>query len=214
MNTRVLVFAREPRFGRVKTRLAAEIGDMVATHVYAELLAHTLDVVTKAGAQPEVWLADSPDATWAQQIGHSWSVQEGEDLGSRMLHAFRRSFKSGAGQVIIIGSDCPTLEPRHIVEAGEQLDLTQIVLGPACDGGYWLVGQRSPGVDLFSSIPWSATDTLAKTRLRASELHIDWTELEELEDIDARENLEAFVHSPSGDKALRTRLEILLNEGS
>ncbi len=184
MRTAVVVFAREPVPGRAKTRLAATVGGIAAAAVYAALFENTLAVAAGTGFDLVLSLAEPPSPAWTGCLGWRWEVQSGADLGNRMLKAFEVRFGEGYDRVLIVGSDVPNLGVDHLRSAERALDTAAAVLGPASDGGYWLVAQRRPGVDLFSGIPWSSPDTLAATRRRLEQLRVTWSELEQLDDLD------------------------------
>jgi len=133
-------------------------------------------------------------------------VQRGAALGDRLDDAFARRFSEGEGRVVIVGSDCPWFLANHIGEASTMLDEVDAVLGPATDGGYWLVAQRPPGLAMFARVPWSSPETLARTRKRISALGGTWSELEELVDIDTVEDLELVLEHHRTPEALRRRL--------
>ena len=202
----VVVFGREPAAGEVKTRLAAGIGGPAAAWVYAVTLEHTLEAAVDSGARVILSLAAAPSAEWAGGIVCSIEVQGTGDLGDRMKDAFEQRFSEGEERVIIIGSDCPMITREHLQAAADALADRDVVLGPAVDGGYWLVGQRLPGVDLFSEIPWSSHDTLETTRRRLAAIGAGWAELEELRDIDNRQDLEAVLDDPRLPEDLCRRL--------
>ncbi len=178
MSTRVLVFGREPVPGRVKTRLAAAIGDEAASRIYRVLLRNTLEAGVSCGSRIELWLAEPPSTSFRPVPEVSIEVQQGGDLGERMADAFSRCFAKKVEKVVLIGSDCPGIEATHLRQAVAALDIHPVVLGPATDGGYWLVAQRRPGVDLFEGVPWSQPDTLAVTRTRLGKLGVEWGELD------------------------------------
>ena len=207
----VVVFGREPVAGEVKTRLAAGIGGPAAARIYAVTLEHTLEAVVDSGARVVLSLAEAPSDEWARGIDCSIEVQGTGDLGDRMADAFERRFSEAEERVIIIGSDCPLITPEHLQAAADALADRDVVLGPAIDGGYWLVGQRRPGVDLFSDIPWSSHDTLDQTRQRLADVEASWTELEELRDIDNREDLAAALEDPRLPEDLCRRLRHAAN---
>ena len=207
----VVVFGREPAAGEVKTRLAAGIGGPAAARVYAVTLENTLEAAVDSGARVVLSLAAPPSGEWARGIECSIEVQGTGDLGDRMADAFERRFSEGEERVIIIGSDCPLIMPEHFQAAVDVLADRDVVLGPAIDGGYWLVGQRHPGVDLFSDIPWSSHDTLGATRRRLAAIGAAWTELEELGDVDTREDLIAALDDPRLPEDLCHRLRHAAN---
>jgi len=202
----VVVFGREPAAGEVKTRLAAGIGGPAAARVYAVTLEHSLETAVDSGARVVLSLATAPSGEWSREIECSIEVQGMGDLGDRMAEAFERRFSEGEERVIIVGSDCPLITPEHLQAAADVLTDGGVALGPAVDGGYWLVGQRRPGVNLFSDIPWSSHDTLKMTRRRLAGIGAVWTELEELGDVDTEADLIAALNDPSLPEELRRRL--------
>ena len=209
MRERLVVFARQPVVGRAKSRLAAGIGAARAAAVYEVLLEHTMWIARESGVAAQIWFAEEPDAHWAKALGLPFETQEAGDLGRRMACCFDHLFAGGSNKVVLIGSDTAHLEPDHIPAALAALDDHPVVLGPAEDGGYWLVGQQAPGVDLFSGIPWSQPTTLAATRARLQSLGADWFELESLPDIDTEEDLRRVVDDPRVDEELRRRLQMV-----
>ncbi len=184
---RIVVFARQPVAGKVKTRLAAEIGDEAAVRVYEALLEHTLREID--GLASRLMVAEAIENGWLPPVAVKIEVQRGGDLGSRLVDAFERQFREGADAVLLIGSDCPGLRRKHLLEAFVLLEEKPVVLGPAADGGYWLIGQRAPGWTVFEGIPWSTSSTLASTRQRLVDLGLEWNELEVLDDIDTADDL-------------------------
>jgi rSAM/selenodomain-associated transferase 1 len=206
---KVVVFARQPVPGRVKTRLAAEIGGERAASVYQALLDHTLDVVRKVNADVIVSLAERAHRSWTAALELPTEIQPIGDLGSRLRECFRRRFAEGAERVAIIGSDNPSIAAGHLETALSTLDETRMVLGPAEDGGYWLVAQRSPGIDLFTGIPWSSSSTLDATRTRLRSLGVEWREFDTLADVDTADDLERALNDPRVPHSLRVRLRRL-----
>ena len=212
MKTAVVVFAREPVPGRVKTRLAAAIGEVGACSVYAALLEHTLSVAAGLGFDMVVSFAEPPSPVWTAGHAQRWEVQRGDDLGARMRDAFDRRFGEGYDDALVVGSDCPRLEVEHLTGAVKALRDAAVVLGPAADGGYWMVAQRRPGVDLFTGIPWSSPGTLAATRKRLETLAVKWAELKVLDDIDTEADLRAALDDPRVAPELRQELLNALEE--
>jgi rSAM/selenodomain-associated transferase 1 len=206
VKTCLVVFGRQPVPGEVKSRLAAGIGAETAARVYAAILEHTLDVARTSGARVVLSLAEVASDSWARNLDVVVEIQRGSDLGLRMEDAFARRFSEGEGRVVMIGSDCPWLNPTHIAQASAKLGSADAVLGPATDGGYWLVAQRPPGLAMFERIPWSSPETLERTRGRISALGGTWSELEELVDIDTVEDLELVLDHPRTPETLRRRL--------
>ncbi len=170
MKPTLYIFAKAPVAGQVKTRLARSIGDAAACAVYEELLAGVIDRLSGAPGWRLV-LAVTPDA--AAETDAPWPrvtprVPQGDgDLGARMHRALSRA-RPGA-PVVIVGSDIPDLTAGHVAQAFTALAEHDLVLGPALDGGYWLIGGAvPPPPDLFAAVRWSSpfalADTLANTR--------------------------------------------------
>jgi rSAM/selenodomain-associated transferase 1 len=206
VTTRIVVFGREPRPGSVKSRLAATVGSEQASAVYAVLLDAALRAARAAGFETVLSLAGPPSAAWVRGLKVAWELQQGADLGTRMAAAFAAHLGGGADRVVLVGSDCPGLRPRHLRAAQAALAAAPVVLGPSTDGGYWLIAQRAPGVDLFSEIPWSAPTTLAATRRRLRKVGIEWSELETLVDIDTEADLLAALDDDAVPESVRRRL--------
>lgn len=202
----LVVFAREPIPGRVKTRLAEGVGAALAASIYTALFDHTLATARESGDEIVVSLASDPDPSWAAALGCRIEIQGRGDLGERMAECFRRRFAEGATRGVIVGSDNAHLRSDHLRSAMAALDARRVVLGPAVDGGYWLVGQRTPGIDLFSGISWSSPETLDATRSRLRAAGVEWSELETLPDIDTVEDLRRAIEDPRLPAALRERL--------
>lgn len=212
--TCLVVFGREPVAGSVKTRLARGVGPSAAAAVYRVLLETTVRTALEVSSDVVLSLADEPSPRFAVPEGARLEVQGAGDLGARMREAFDRRFSEGHGTAAIVGSDCPELTADHLRAAADALQRAAVVLGPAGDGGYWLVGQRVPGIDLFSGVPWSSPETLAATRARLGRLGADWRELEMLDDIDTAEDLEKAVAGRRVPAELVRRLERAVAGGS
>ena len=193
----LLVFARVPALGRVKSRLAAGVGQPAALAVYRELLAITNTAIVAAGVPATVWLADTagPEpsaAETAEWATHAARCQPEGDLGARMITAFAAAFTAGARRVAIIGTDCPGLRAGHLTEAFAALDTADVVLGPATDGGYYLLGLRRPQPELFANKAWSTASVLADTVADARRLGLRVALLPELRDVDTADDLAAW----------------------
>lgn len=206
MSDEVVIFGRPPVAGQTKTRLALSIGVDAAARVAAVLLDHTLEVATASRFTVRVALASSPELQWAASLGVPWDLQPPGDLGERMATCFESRFAAGARRVVLIGSDCPRLEPSLLSSAFEALDDAPVVLGPASDGGYWLVGQRQPARDMFTGIPFSASATLDATRQRLRELRTEWRELEPLDDLDTGADLARMLAAADDGDGLAHRI--------
>jgi len=165
MNRHLVVMVKAPRLGRVKTRLAADIGAVAALNFYRRTLARVLRPLAR-DARWTTWLAVTPDAAVRQD--RLWPVrtprlsQGPGNLGDRMGRVMA---VMAPGPVVIIGADIPGIRPAHINQAFKALGRADAVFGPADDGGYWLVGlKRHPVVhDIFRAVRWSSPDALADT---------------------------------------------------
>ena len=163
----LLIFTRNPEPGKCKTRLAATIGDSAALAIYTFLLQHTARVArglqqTDKHVYFSEFLGDG--RIWEPEtfVGH---IQEGEDLGERMQKAFEETFEAGYQKVVVIGSDLYDLGPEDLAAAFASLDAHQAVVGPATDGGYYLLGLTQMVPALFRHKAWG-TDTVLEATLR------------------------------------------------
>lgn len=203
----VVVFGRCPVPGAVKTRLASGIGAQAAAEVYAALLDHTLGTALATGHDVVLSLADERRSSWTPPPGLRVEVQGEGDLGSRLAETFDRRFVEGWSRVLVIGSDCAAITTDRLRGALDVLRRHPVVLGPATDGGYWAVGQRRPGVEMFSSVPWSSPRTLDRTRALLRALGVDWKELEELSDLDTVTDLRRQLTGVEMPSQLVARLQ-------
>ena len=192
----LLVFAREPVLGRVKTRLAAGIGAEAALAVYRELLALTAAAVAAAQVPATVWLAEAPAdprQPRPEWPGLPWRVQPAVgSLGARMAQAFADAFGAGAGRVVIIGTDCPGLSAGLLHQAFDQLLRHDLVVGPADDGGYYLLGMNQLHPELFDNKDWSTATVLPDTLADAARLGLRVAQLLVLHDVDSGRDLAAW----------------------
>ncbi|TVT38491.1 glycosyltransferase [Hymenobacter setariae] len=198
----LLIFAREPVLGRVKTRLAADIGPEAALATYCELLALTAAAVQAAQVPATVWLAEAPAPTALgapsstarpEWPGLPWRVQPVTgSLGERMAHAFAEAFAAGASHVVVIGTDCPGLTADLLRQAFEQLATHDLVVGPAADGGYYLLGMNELYASLFANKQWSTDTVLLATLADAEHLGLCVAQLPTLADVDSAADLAAW----------------------
>jgi rSAM/selenodomain-associated transferase 1 len=204
---RIIVFGKEPRPGRVKTRLARDIGDHEASAVYKELLARTLGEVLATDLPVHLALAEFPSVGWVPPLAVPVEIQARGDLGRRMASAFDEAFRSGTERVILVGSDAPGCHRGIFLRALQCLEATPVVMGPSEDGGYYLIGQRSPGVDLFRGIPWSSQETYGCTVSRLRELDVPFAETPMLADLDTLEDLRRLCLDDTLPHGLRQSLK-------
>jgi rSAM/selenodomain-associated transferase 1 len=161
----LLVFTRNPELGKVKTRLAQTVGDQTALDIYKFLLKKTRDVSSEVSADKAVYYSERirENDIWDAGIFKK-HLQVGEDLGIRMLHAFKNGFDAGYEKVMIIGSDLYDLSSEDIEKAFTALTTNDLVIGPAEDGGYYLLGMKSMHTTIFKNKDWS-TETVRKDTL-------------------------------------------------
>jgi hypothetical protein len=190
----LIIFVKAPRPGEVKTRIAASIGAQAACNAYlalVEVLIGNLRTLTNVQIRytPDDALLEIPQ--WVQP---TWTTarQGHGDLGERLTKAFDDAFSSGAQRVVIIGSDCPEITHEDIESAWAALEDHDVALGPAEDGGYWLIGLRSPQPALFEKIPWSSNTVFEETLLRAKTRQLVVRILRKLSDVDTIEDLGQF----------------------
>ncbi len=192
---KLIVFVKAPRPGLVKTRLAGALGAAAACQAYRQLVETLL---RNLASLPEVELRFTPDDAakeirpWVQAGWNSRPQGEG-DLGRRLQAAFREAFAEGAGRVVIIGSDCPEVAATDIREAWAGLNRYDMVVGPASDGGYWLIGLRQPQPPLFEGIAWSTATVLAETLQRAKAANLRVQLLRILADVDTEKEWRQFL---------------------
>ena len=189
----LLVFTRNPELGKVKTRLAKTVGNATALKIYIFLLERTRDIVVKVSADKAVYYSVKvrENDIWDASIFQKHQ-QVGEDLGIRMLHAFKNGFKAGYEKVIIIGSDLYDLTSETIENAFIALENNEVVIGPAEDGGYYLLGMNSLEEKVFKNKDWG-TETVRKDTLEDLKDKKVFL-LGELNDVDVFEDIE---HHPA-----------------
>jgi uncharacterized protein len=190
----LIIFVRNPALGKVKTRLAAAIGDEMALRVYHKLLEHTRETCMQVNCTRFVFYSDhiDPEDAWGAGLFKK-RVQSGEDLGARMASAFQTCFeRENSEKVLIIGSDCPDLTPKLLSTAFEALDTHDVVIGPALDGGYYLLGMRSNHTALFEDMEWSTSEVASETISRAEKLNLTVYPLPTLRDVDELVDLQAI----------------------
>ncbi len=190
MKDALLIFAKNPEYGKVKTRLAATIGDAQALLIYQQLLKHTIAVTKNLQVDKIVFYSEyiKEKDSWENNI-YQKKLQAGSSLGKKMKNAFKSSFTAGYGKIVIIGTDCFELDEKNILNAFEQLKYVDVVIGPAKDGGYYLLGMKKNHIGIFENIDWS-TDKVFKQTLHICErLKLSLFLLPALNDIDNEEDL-------------------------
>ncbi len=188
----LLIFIKNIEKGKVKTRLAQTLGDEKALQIYQALLNHTREICLPVPVQRHLYYSQYIDETDAwEKTNFIKKVQSKGNLGKRMQLAFQTAFRD-AEKVVIIGSDCASLTSELIVQAFAQLDRFDVVLGPALDGGYYLLGMRQFIPSLFENIAWSTATVLDETIKKGMTEGHSYFLLPELSDIDYAEDWEQW----------------------
>lgn len=190
-----MIFIKNPRLGKVKTRLASSIGDEKALHIYQILLDHTHKISRRVNCDKAVFYSEyvNNQDEWKTDNFQQY-LQNGDDLGSRMSNAFIEGFNKGYKKIVIIGSDCLELDEKHLTDALALLTTNDVVLGPARDGGYYLLGMRRFFPELFQNKKWSSENVLLDTLLDLSNLNLSFKLLPTLNDIDTISDLKNYPH--------------------
>ena len=187
-NPLIMVFVRNPELGRVKTRLAKSIGDQAALETYKILSKHTSKIISEIDSDQLIFYSDKiqDNDIWTA-TNCKKQIQTKGDLGQKMLDAFQYGFSLSYKKIIIIGSDLYSLRPKHIESAFEQLENYDVVIGPALDGGYYLLGLNFIIPKIFNQKQWSTSSVLKETLSDLKEFNVNL--LEPLNDIDTYEDL-------------------------
>ncbi|MGB1308557.1 MAG: TIGR04282 family arsenosugar biosynthesis glycosyltransferase [Oceanihabitans sp.] len=186
----IIIFTRNPELGKVKTRLAKTIGNIAALNIYNLLLEHTEKTIRNINSDKAVYYSESINNSdiWKNEI-YQKHQQIGADLGERMLHAFQEAFQNKYKKIVIVGSDLIDLKEKHLLQAFQELEQNDIVIGPAKDGGYYLLGMKTLQPQVFKNKQWG-TDAVFKDTmkdLKFLKTHL----LEPLNDIDTFKDLQA-----------------------
>lgn len=190
----LLIFTKNPELGKVKTRLAKSIGDQKALEVYLHLLNHTRDITVKLEAiDKAVFYSKFVDQADLWEASHfQKQVQQGEGLGERMSNAFVWGFEQGYQDIVIVGSDNIEITQTIIEEAFTALKTNDFVIGPAKDGGYYLLGMKALYPEVFENKTWSTNtvfpDTMQNLKANSDQIHL----LPLLSDVDTVEDLTSF----------------------
>lgn len=192
---RLIVFTRYPEPGKVKTRLIPALGEAGAAELCRDMTAYTLSCMDELQRWPpipiEVRFDGGNECLMRRAFGPRlrYTPQGTGDLGARMSRAFGSAFRDGARAVVIVGTDCPGLTSELVRNAFELLETTDLVLGPAYDGGYYLIGLRHPAAHLFTDIPWGSETVLQDTLRRAEDSLSSYKLLRTLHDVDRPDDL-------------------------
>jgi rSAM/selenodomain-associated transferase 1 len=187
----LIVFLRHAQPGKVKTRLAATMGDTSALSIYRQLVSITLGQVRPLPMPVILFYDGGLPSPLEMEPAFSYQMQCEGTLGEKMADAFSRTLPLYA-KAMIIGSDCPTLTTEIMLDAFRLLDDHDVVIGPAEDGGYYLIGCKALYPFLFDQMPWGTTDVLSKTMAVLVQNHLSFGLLPELNDVDTEEDWNAW----------------------
>lgn len=193
----LIVFLRAPEKGRVKTRLAREVGEKRALALYKVFVQQTLLAVKRSGMDHRIcFFPADKQALVKDWLGpdHGYMPQVGNDLGQRMGNALSAAFDQGAQKAVLVGTDIPDINARHLLAAMDLLDQKRVVIGPSLDGGYWLIGFQREGFcpDLFFQVDWGTETVFSTTLEKCKAANLSPGLLPALQDIDSLEDLRAF----------------------
>jgi rSAM/selenodomain-associated transferase 1 len=190
MKKALIIFVKNLRPGNVKTRIAAVVGDLAAMTIYQRLLEQTMLISRGVAADKFVYYADTIEESDLFVTEHFQKrIQARGDLGSKMKTAFAEIFSAGYEKVCIIGSDCIALTSTIIANAFDSLDQHEVVLGPAVDGGYYLIGMKDSVKPLFHDIEWSTVAVFDQTMEHIVEEELSYYLLPVLPDVDTVNDL-------------------------
>ncbi len=188
--TLLMIFVRNPELGKVKTRLAKTVGNVNALEIYKKLLEHTGKVCIGVPSKRIVFYSDYIDEyDCFDNVKFYKKLQSGDSLGERMKNAFLWGFNNGFKRVIIIGSDCYQINSGIVAEALETLKSNDFTIGPATDGGYYLLGMKTLYPQVFENKKWSSENVLLDTLLDIKKLNKTVHMLPTLSDVDFEEDL-------------------------
>ena len=185
----LIIFAKNPRLGNAKTRLAASLGPQAALMIYQQLLDHTKQITKDLPVDKALYYSESPlpSELWGDPYIHK--KQCGGDLGDKMLEAFRWGFEQGYGRVCIVGSDCWELTGELVMQAFASLNEQQVVLGPTYDGGYYLLGMNELHSNLFQNKTWGSSRVMQETTEDLKRQGLSYKRLSVLNDVDREQDL-------------------------
>lgn len=209
-STALVIFAKAPIPGQVKTRLCPALTEDEAATLHGSFVLDTLErtkaAMGKFKLQIDRYLACAPSSSHAffriMEARHGVTLldQEGEDLGARMQQAFDTLFARGYRHVCVVGTDVPSLPLTHYRDAVASLTRHDLVLGPAQDGGYYLIGMTRPHPHLFRDMPWSTDQVLALTQQKATDEGLNIAQLPAWSDVDTIDDLQQMIEDCAADK--------------
>jgi rSAM/selenodomain-associated transferase 1 len=212
MSTALIIFAKAPIPGEVKTRLCPPLDPDEAASLHGTLVLDAIER-TKGLQGITLYVAGMPDLAhpffkvMEGRYGARLLPQSGPDLGNRMKQAMQDAFDQGAQEVLLTGTDFPALPRAHLIEALKLVKSHDVVLGPTADGGYYLIGLRKMIPDLFQGIAWSTGAVFAETKKKVEAAGLSLGLLPECCDLDTLDDLKAFIDLIGKDRAMTKRTE-------
>ena len=186
----LIIFVKNPELGKVKTRLARTIGDEKALYIYKLLLEQTFQVTLPVLADKKLYYSEFvQNMDQFNDLVYEKHIQSGDGLGDKMYNAMKHSFGEWAGKVVLIGSDCFELNSGIIEEAFKALEESDYVLGPAKDGGYYLIGMKELNLEIFQNKEWSSENVFLDTLLDIKNQEKSHYLLPTLSDVDIEDDL-------------------------
>jgi rSAM/selenodomain-associated transferase 1 len=185
----LIIFQKKPELGKVKTRLANTIGDEKALEVYQCLLDHTHREAALLGVPTFVFFEKEEQPEYLVNNNYHSAIQASGNLGEKMKAAFTKVFELGYERVVIVGTDCLELDVETLYQAFQSLETNEVVLGPAKDGGYYLLGMKRLYRRLFENKNWSTPTVLSDTVTDIRDLGLNLYLLKELTDVDVYQDL-------------------------
>lgn len=198
MERRLIIFSRYPEPGKTKTRLIPALGPDGAAALQRDMTRHIIGVARKLAAREALAIevrfegGDAPQMETAFGRGVLYREQGSGDLGDRLRRALVEAVREDADRIVVIGADCPEVTPALLADAFLRLRRHDLVIGPARDGGYYLIGLRQPEPELFTDISWGSDRVLEQTLGRARQLSLTIDQLENLADIDRPADLSVW----------------------
>jgi hypothetical protein len=211
----IIIFARYPVEGKVKTRLAKTLGNRFAAYLYKRLAKQVIGSIRQVkNIYAYVFYSEKSENRLIKKwLGkkYFYAHQEGNDLGERMKNAFRKVFSHGAEKVIIVGTDIPDISKKIVQAAISGLDETDLVIGPSDDGGYYLLGMKKYYPGLFENIKYSTHTVFSETIVAAENLHLSCSKLDVLHDFDTEADIIRWIESDSESK-IKNEVESIYKE--
>lgn len=184
----ILIFQKNAELGKVKTRLAKDVGNESALEIYNQLCELTHEVCKEVPVDKHLYFSSFIPEIHPTEPSYFFHIQKGEDLGERMSNAFGEMFRKGYQKLLIIGTDCPEISTQLLLEAFSLLEESEVVLGPAEDGGYYLLGMGRYFPQLFQNIHWSTSEVVNQTKNILESGNISYRLLPVRTDIDTLED--------------------------